>query len=66
MRKSPVNFWLKVNTQLTKAAVIEARIKECDLGWIAGERLADASVSSKGTRVWLATSASRFERTCLI
>ena len=65
MGKSLANFWLMVNSQLTTVAVIEACIKECDLGWIARERVADASANSKGTRIWLATSASRFERTCL-
>ena len=39
MRKRLVNFWLTMNSQLTTAAVIEARIKGCDLGWIAGKRL---------------------------
>ena len=48
MGKSLANFWLMVNSQLTTVAVIEACIKECDLGWIARERVADASANSKG------------------
>ena len=48
MRKSLANFWLMVNAQLRTVAVTEACIKKCDLGWIAIERVADASTNSKG------------------